>query len=724
MSKMPAKKKSCFQITSVTTAQAATSITDDTESLDDPDESRTEDVSSEIFDTSRATDYGPEEVCERSSSEETLNNVGDAETPGTVTPNVMYDAQFPAGIVPINGGSSTPWNVVLTSSGVLSNVALTVQPTSQGPSTVGLNLQQPAPLAGVVNAAAVTSQPTVPAVTCSSRFRVIKLDHSTGEPFRRGRWTCLDYYDKDLDSTVVRTVDSIRHNVAATLDNVAERDSGIGITGGSLAPTPHSIHGSESSDPSLIASSQLHQTDVNQGSHQHFLIGHQPISGTAGVSQPVYSSAMGNQQFVLQQQAQSQVTVQSGLNGKGMQPQNVTVLHPGMPLVQGQHPSIPVTQPQQFAYTHSQITPGHILPNQLHVPTGQAEYVQHMPVPQSQGTVLQTSTGPVHNPAMSSLPVDQVIVQGPSTAAICQQAGLQQHVNVMQGLGPGVLQQQTVAQHQIPNAPIVGSGIPSSCPSVAPGVQNVPVIAPSTGVASVSSSMSTPLPSVPASLVLPQQSGQQSIRSTGIVPTVGLPVMQVPANPPSMQQSTMNQYATQAVPGIGLIDDSRKLDPLPPQPSVTTEGKLLTKPVIPDTFINPVHLPATTPMNTLANSVLSGISIDGDEDRNPSAAFFRAFRYKLRDSKTLSNDLVKSHLMYAVREEVEVLKEQIKELLEKNSMLERENALLKSLSNSEQIAQLPTQQAITSSTAQQQTTVMTQVSQSVQPPQQPNVSSA
>lgn len=39
--------------------------------------------------------------------------------------------------------------------------------------------------------------------------------------------------------------------------------------------------------------------------------------------------------------------------------------------------------------------------------------------------------------------------------------------------------------------------------------------------------------------------------------------------------------------------------------------------------------------------------------------------------------------MYAVREEVEVLKEQIKELVERNSLLERENALLKSLSNND-----------------------------------------
>uniref|UniRef100_H3DDP1 TSC22 domain family, member 2 n=1 Tax=Tetraodon nigroviridis TaxID=99883 RepID=H3DDP1_TETNG len=54
-------------------------------------------------------------------------------------------------------------------------------------------------------------------------------------------------------------------------------------------------------------------------------------------------------------------------------------------------------------------------------------------------------------------------------------------------------------------------------------------------------------------------------------------------------------------------------------------------------------------------------------------------------------DLVKSHLMYAVREEVEVLKEHIKELYERNSVLERENAVLKSLANSEQLGKLSNQ---------------------------------
>lgn len=56
-----------------------------------------------------------------------------------------------------------------------------------------------------------------------------------------------------------------------------------------------------------------------------------------------------------------------------------------------------------------------------------------------------------------------------------------------------------------------------------------------------------------------------------------------------------------------------------------------------------------------------------------------------------AQDLVKSHLMYAVREEVEVLKEQIKELMERNNQLEQENNLLKTLASPEQMAQFQAQ---------------------------------
>lgn len=164
----------------------------------------------------------------------------------------------------------------------------------------------------------------------------------------------------------------------------------------------------------------------------------------------------------------------------------------------------------------------------------------------------------------------------------------------------------------------------------------------------------------------------------------------------------------------------RKSEPLPQPPlSLTAEIKPLVKPPIPDTLANPLQLPASTPMNSLASSVFGiSIPVDGDED-SASGASVVAIDNKIEQAM----DLVKSHLMYAVREEVEVLKEQIKELVERNSLLERENALLKSLSNNDQLSQLSAQQANPSSTLQAQA-VMAQPAQPAQPPQQPNVSSA
>ncbi|XP_077465367.1 TSC22 domain family protein 3 isoform X2 [Stigmatopora argus] len=68
-------------------------------------------------------------------------------------------------------------------------------------------------------------------------------------------------------------------------------------------------------------------------------------------------------------------------------------------------------------------------------------------------------------------------------------------------------------------------------------------------------------------------------------------------------------------------------------------------------------------------------------DRRASGASVVAIDNKIEQAM----DLVKNHLMYAVREEVEILKEQIKELAEKNDQLERENYLLKNLASPEQM---------------------------------------
>ncbi|NWX89542.1 T22D2 protein, partial [Nothoprocta pentlandii] len=741
MSKMPAKKKSCFQITSVTTAQVASSITEDTESLDDPDESRTEDVSSEVFDVSRASDYLPEEACERSSSEETLNNVGEAETPGSVSPNLLLDGQLaaaaPAPLPAPNGGA------VPKSSAV----------------GAGVSPAQPALPAAGAGAAAQTA-----AAACSSRFRVIKLDHGSGEPYRRGRWTCVEYYDRDSDGGAVlgRTGDCIRHS--STFEQASQdRDSGLGATGGSVVVSamPASVHGPDSiADSSLAAVSQLLQAEkMNQSSLQQpsFVIGQQqqpqqPLGGAMpqSAAQPLFSTTpVANQQMMVPPQSQPQVNAQSvglaGPNGKSVAPPGTAMGQPGLPAAQQQvqQGAAPVTQPQQFAYSQPQIPPVHLLPTQ---PSGQTEYMQHVTIMQPPGAIQQAAAGSIPSTVAPSLSVGQVtgqnpspvgapvmgvsahtgeavgqgsgVMQGgqaqPSPAALAQPGGV-----VQQGIAhAGVVQQKPVTQHQIGGSSQV-SGMPGAPHGMVSGVQSVPVAVPGTSVPSVPTTSVT-MPNVPTAATPSQLSGHVS-RSSGAVPPQhgGHSLLQgAPGGATALPHSSLGQFQTPAPSLVGQIDDTRrKSEPLPQPPlAVIAENKPLVKPPAPDTLTNPLQLPTSTPMNSLASSVFGiSIPVDGDED-SASGASVVAIDNKIEQAM----DLVKSHLMYAVREEVEVLKEQIKELVERNSLLERENALLKSLSNSDQLSQLSAQQANPSSTSQGPAVL----AQPAQPPQQPNVSSA
>uniref|UniRef100_A0A3Q3JQX3 TSC22 domain family protein 1 n=1 Tax=Monopterus albus TaxID=43700 RepID=A0A3Q3JQX3_MONAL len=93
------------------------------------------------------------------------------------------------------------------------------------------------------------------------------------------------------------------------------------------------------------------------------------------------------------------------------------------------------------------------------------------------------------------------------------------------------------------------------------------------------------------------------------------------------------------------------------------------------------------------SSVLGKESTSVRLDNSSSGASVVAIDNKIEQAM----DLVKSHLMYAVREEVEVLKEQIKELIERNTQLEQENNLLKTLASPEQMAQFQAQVQTSSS---------------------------
>lgn len=587
---MPAKKKSCFQITSVTQAQvAAIGATDDTESLDDPDESRAEDVSSEIYDMSRA-EYEP--ASDRSPSEEALNNVVEVEAPAHTAQTSQLSNKVSNQSGQQQAGLST--GLPVTSQQQAGAVSVSTTQTSSS------------------SAPAVSSS----AVSCTSRFRVIKLDHGTGEPFRRGRWTCTEFYDKETEGSLGKSGDGIRH-ASTTLDPPGDRDSGLGHTVGSAADT--------SVSSARIISVETLPTQPIQ--HTGYSVRQQSLSGT----QSAFSN--NKQTAVLPQQTSTgglQPTVpqsmqpmgQNGLPQAGVHLQKSPVMPPSYPAQQqlplGHHLT---GQPSTLGQSQSE----------YYQPTGQsllsAGPGSSSPMPGATGGAsVPTQTGE----AGGSLPT------GPTPAALLQQQTV------------GNVPASLLVSGSTLQTPYIAAGQPQQHGASPPSAQNVPVNAvsssvPSTTPAAVPSASSAFMPNVTSSALSPAPFKSTAVQGT-----------------PAVGQGQVEGASGRKSEGP-LVPGKEPVKPL------MTETLQLSTPTVNSLF--GIHIP-----------------VDGDED-SASGTNVVAIDNKIEQAM----DLVKSHLMYAVREEVEVLKEQIKELYERNSVLERENAVLKSLANSEQLSQLSAQ---------------------------------
>lgn len=236
------KKKSGFQITSVLPAQVSASgnnsIADDTESYDDMDESHTEDLSSsDILDVSvsRATDTG---VPVRSSSEETLNSLHGGETPGVTSPNepVMHQGYMVNGVHHHKAVQGRPAALASTIPAVLQAPApsgCSVQAETGGSATSSHSAAAGPDAGAAPVAMPTTAASAVPQMSTASRFRVVKLD-SNSEPFRKGRWTCTEYYEKDapagdVASAIHKAVESI---IQSEHESTSSSSSGSTLSGG------------------------------------------------------------------------------------------------------------------------------------------------------------------------------------------------------------------------------------------------------------------------------------------------------------------------------------------------------------------------------------------------------------------------------------------------------------------------------------------------------------
>lgn len=566
MSKMPAKKKSCFQITSVTQAQvAAVGAADDSESLDDPDESRTEDVSSEIYDVSRA-EYEP--ACDRSSSEEALNNVGEAEV------------------------SAVPSNAPQASqSGLVCNPVGDVRKTGvSGSSQGGQNSPTGSPLTTQPHVVSVsTSAVTSPApaatstVSCSSRFRVIKLDHGTGEPFRRGRWTCTEFYEKESDPLLGgRTVDGIRHP-SITQDPTADRDSGLGPSVGSVvSPVTHTSPGFGSMAEVSHASSRLHSAETlpqQQALHQSYTAQQHGVGASAthtSFSSIKSTAAPAPSTVGVLQPHLAQNVLPVGQNG---------LPHSDVHLQKS--PIIPPLYPPQ-----QQVPLGHHMTSQS---TGmmQTEYYQQQqatPVPAALSGVqpLPVSSLSAGTVGQASAPV---LSLASGVASVPSQVG---DVSVAPGVSVSAGQPSLAAlQQQTVGILVAGSGVPQQTAGPFPaaglplssGVQNVPAMAVGASVpTAVLSASSAAMPNVSTSSLPPSQMPHSITPVTRGVQ--GLPVI-------GFGQA---EGAGGGRKSEGIIDAQSPVF-----------GREMVKPFMPDTLT----------LNTPTVNSLFGIHIpvDGDEDR-------------------------------------------------------------------------------------------------------------
>ncbi|KAM4710893.1 TSC22 domain family protein 1 [Anableps anableps] len=566
------KKKSGFQITSVTSAQVNVSgnnsLADDTESYDDMDESHTEDLSSsEMLDVSasRAPDTG---VPERSSSDETLNSLHGVDTPGLVSPNEPLQLHHVAqGSSLVNGSvhhqyypqqvhhhHSDPALPTLPIAPIASSSPTMAQinPKPTGSAAPATNIQNAAkssnvPAAGSDSASASgqASQPSHSQTAPGSRFRVVKLD-TNSEPFRKGRWTCAEYYEKEVP-----------HPAPPEAPKAAD-------------VAPETEAGNTGASPAVPATLQSYHPPT------------QDFTSPQAVTQPTPQSYVSPKEVVGTTYVQKPAAAS--------QPLPYTV------------------DPQpQGGYPGPQLHAGGVVP-----PGGvrQPDFIQ--------------PTAPFQTQVQPPLPHVSAGISAPV---------------------PGI-----PLQHPISITPIPGQVVPPA-PAAFPSVQPQPHPLPKTQLQH---------PTPPYKPLTALQADLQPLLTLGAnlahVPGGGSFAKNTELE--NAQKLLIQHQGLLALPRLGMAEGA-------------AEG----------------HMGMSVEARAfMAAAGFRSQHTEGEDDSSSGASVV-AIDNKIEQAM----DLVKSHLMYAVREEVEVLKEQIKELMERNTQLEQENNLLKTLASPEQMAQFQAQ---------------------------------
>ncbi|KAJ1527997.1 hypothetical protein ONE63_007925 [Megalurothrips usitatus] len=193
------------------------------------------------------------------------------------------------------------------------------------------------------------------------------------------------------------------------------------------------------------------------------------------------------------------------------------------------------------------------------------------------------------------------------------------------------------------------------------------------------------LPQNLTSSSVPQPAPQQQQIPHQQLAGQSMPQMQTMAPAQSLPQGVPSQNVPQSTPHQQLTN---QLPPLQTMAQVQNLPQSISQSSVPQPAPQQGQM---GPANALLESLVEATNaVDdvapGNTDDTESASGTNAVAIDNKIEQAM--DLVKSHLMFAVREEVEVLKEKIAELMDRISQLELENSILKAHATQETLAQL------------------------------------
>ncbi|XP_068428481.1 TSC22 domain family protein 1-like isoform X1 [Clinocottus analis] len=567
--------------------------------------------------------------------------------------------------------------------GLSSGIQGRVGPAAGQPVIAPVTAVAPAP---VLSAPIQPAHAPAPAVTTtSSRFRVVKLD-SSSEPFKKGRWTCTEFYDKENPASAPSSSASdtgslgMRHFVSESFAGASEREStsgsSVSSTMSTLSHYTESVYSGEAGGPPVsqhtqdyaspqgfqgilpsglsmgVSQPHMHPTDIT---HSHVKTtaapsastnihqsGHQTASGPP-------TSALPNQQLTYAQAVanQSSGTTQGLV---GVQQQVGYASLPPQPSATPQGAAVQV-RPPEYAHPH-QAAASQPLSHQAGLANGAC---QIMGGPQQLHALLNTQPQPpphIGLPGLGQPPQSHQIHQD------CQQQKQQQSLQTqIQNPGAGTQLPTTVHQSQV-SAPSVPPSNPQSAPQAQPQAHT-------TGN---------------SGRMLPQGASLSQLSCVGLSQDHSSILALAHAAQASALYASLPTFTT-----TQLQDAQRLL--LQHQSALLGLPKLSGGEAGSGSSTGQGQEAEGNAATASALNASAGLkTLDGEEDGSSGASVV-AIDNKIEQAM----DLVKSHLMYAVREEVEVLKEQIKELIDRNSQLEQENTLLKTLASPEQMAQFQAQ---------------------------------